>query len=81
MTDQQPSDQQPSAGRPVLRVVRGEPDDAELAALAAVFAASSAGEPAEAAAPERSGWADRAALLRRPLSPGAGAWRWSAFRG
>ncbi|APU17379.1 MULTISPECIES: acyl-CoA carboxylase subunit epsilon [Actinoalloteichus] len=74
MTDQQ---EQPRE-RPMLRVVRGEPDDVELAALTAVLAAvdTPVREPPK---PTRSGWADRAALLRRPLSPGEGAWRRSAF--
>jgi hypothetical protein len=61
--------------RPLLRVVRGEPDDTELAALTAVVAAlASRAAPAEEA-PNRSRWADRAALLRKPHRPGPGAWR------
>ncbi|MCP2254958.1 Acyl-CoA carboxylase epsilon subunit [Prauserella aidingensis] len=69
------------AGRPLLRVVRGEPDDAELAALTAVVAGLAAhGDDAEAEQPARSRWADRAAAIRRPLTPGPGAWRASAFR-
>ncbi|HEY0639059.1 MAG TPA: acyl-CoA carboxylase subunit epsilon, partial [Pseudonocardiaceae bacterium] len=44
--------------RPVLRVVRGEPDDAELAALTLVVTALAAA-PAAADRPEpRSAWAD-----------------------
>ncbi|HEX4723479.1 MAG TPA: acyl-CoA carboxylase subunit epsilon [Pseudonocardiaceae bacterium] len=60
---------------PLLRVVRGEPDDAELAALTAVVLslASAATPTPEPAA--RSRWADRAALVRRPLPFGPGAWR------
>jgi hypothetical protein len=66
-------------GRPLLRVVRGNPDDAELAALTAVLAAaSSAGGPAEEST-QPSAWANRAALLRRPLHPGPGAWRASGL--
>ncbi|GAB3585470.1 acyl-CoA carboxylase subunit epsilon [Amycolatopsis endophytica] len=66
--------------RPLLRVVRGNPDDAELAALTAVVAAASSGEP-EPEKPERTSlWADRASLVRRPLpQPGSGAWRASAL--
>ncbi|WP_253829907.1 acyl-CoA carboxylase subunit epsilon [Prauserella aidingensis] len=65
----------------MLRVVRGEPDDAELAALTAVVAGLAAhGDDAEAEQPARSRWADRAAAIRRPLTPGPGAWRASAFR-
>ncbi|MBP2474649.1 hypothetical protein JOF53_003521 [Crossiella equi] len=61
--------------RPFLRVVRGTPEDEELAALTAVLAGL-----ANTAAPEpvpapRSGWGNREAALRRPLHPGPGAWR------
>ncbi|MFD2422110.1 acyl-CoA carboxylase subunit epsilon [Amycolatopsis pigmentata] len=67
--------------RPSLRVVRGNPDDAELAALTVVLAAVAA-ESARRA-PERprrrSWWADRAAMVRRPLHPGEGAWRASSL--
>ncbi|OLT39763.1 acetyl-CoA carboxylase biotin carboxyl carrier protein subunit [Saccharomonospora sp. CUA-673] len=65
---------------PLLRVVRGEPDDVELAALTAVVAGLAAGDSGEEPAPRRSRWADRAALVRRPLTPGPGAWRAQAFR-
>ena len=65
--------------RPLLRVVRGTPDDAELVALTAVvLGLASAGAP-EQAAPQRSAWADRAVALRRTLPHGPGAWRASGF--
>ncbi|TCP56175.1 acyl-CoA carboxylase epsilon subunit-like protein [Tamaricihabitans halophyticus] len=66
--------QEPEA-RPMLRVVRGNPDDAELAALTAVVAGL--GSDTEEAPPprSRSRWADRAALVRGQLRPGPGAWR------
>ncbi|MFI5606276.1 acyl-CoA carboxylase subunit epsilon [Amycolatopsis sp. NPDC051903] len=66
--------------RPLLRVLRGNPDDAELAALTAVVAAAAA-SAATAPAPARrtSWWNDRAAAVRAPLHPGAGAWRASAL--
>jgi hypothetical protein len=63
--------------RPLLRVVRGTPDDAELVALTAVVLSLSAGE--EAPPPPPSLWRDRAALLRAPLAAGPGAWRSSAL--
>ncbi|QTR06296.1 acyl-CoA carboxylase subunit epsilon, partial [Saccharothrix algeriensis] len=45
---------------PFLEVVRGAPDDVELAALTAVVAAlAAAGAPA-GQRPRRSAWADRA---------------------
>ncbi|HET6502346.1 MAG TPA: acyl-CoA carboxylase subunit epsilon [Amycolatopsis sp.] len=72
--------------RPLLRVVRGNPDDAELAAVTAVVAAAASAphrpEGTESSVPRtarRSWWSDRAALLRRPLHPGEGAWRASAL--
>jgi hypothetical protein len=66
--------------RPLLRVVRGNPSPEELAALIAVVSArgSATAEP-EPAVPSR--WASRAAGLRRPLSPGRGAWRASGLPG
>jgi hypothetical protein len=66
--------------RPVLKVVRGEPTDAELAALIAVIAARAAAASASdsVGVPPRSVWSDPAHALRRPLSPGADAWRRSA---
>ncbi|MGH8867853.1 MAG: acyl-CoA carboxylase subunit epsilon [Actinomycetes bacterium] len=64
--------------RPVLRVVRGDPSPEEIAALVAVLASrTAAGEPRPSAPVSR--WADRAALLRRPLSHGPGSWRASAW--
>ncbi|ASR34254.1 acetyl-CoA carboxylase biotin carboxyl carrier protein subunit [Prauserella marina] len=70
-----------SERKPFLRVVRGKPDDTELAALAAVVAGMAAsGAAEEPAAPRpRSRWADRATLVRSPLRPGQGAWRASAL--
>lgn len=65
-------------GRPVLRLVRGEATAEELAALVAVLAARSAGEP-DAAPEAPSLWRDRGARLRAPLLPGAGSWRASGL--
>ncbi len=72
------NDERPE-GRPFLRVVRGDPTPEELAALVAVLTARSAGAEAAAPAPPRSAWSDRSRQLRRPLSPGPGAWRRSAL--
>jgi len=71
----------PEQRRALFRIVRGEPDDAELAALTVVLAATaSAGSAAEPGARRaRSVWVDRAAQLRRPLRPGPGAWRASTL--
>jgi hypothetical protein len=67
-----------SGGRAHVRVVRGAPDDVELAALVAGLVAAASDEPtAETAA--RSGWTDRARVLRGTVVPATGpdAWRWS----
>jgi hypothetical protein len=65
--------------RPYLRIVRGNPDDEELAALAAVVAAAASAPAGPPKRNHRSHWADHARLLRQPLHPGPGAWRASAF--
>jgi hypothetical protein len=65
--------------RPLLRIVRGEPDAAELAALAVVLAAAGGGgeEEARDSGPP-STWARRTDLVRGPVHPGPGGWRASA---
>ncbi|GLZ54876.1 acyl-CoA carboxylase subunit epsilon [Actinomycetospora sp. NBRC 106378] len=65
--------------RPVLRVVRGEPSPEEVAALAAVLAAASSGGGEAPESGPRSVWSERESLVRRPLTPGPGAWRMSAL--
>ncbi len=65
------SEQPAVASAPFLTVLRGEPTDAELAALVAVLA--SAGEPATAAGPP-SLWGDPALQLRSAAMPSSGAW-------
>ncbi|QFZ23255.1 acyl-CoA carboxylase subunit epsilon [Saccharothrix syringae] len=66
---------------PHLRVVRGNPDDEELAAVTAVVAALSAARAEGREQPRRSAWADRSRLVRRPLDRGPGAWRASGLPG
>jgi hypothetical protein len=68
----------PSAHDPLVRVVRGAPDDVEVAALAVVLAALAASPPSDPTRPP-SRWDDRAAHLRRPLRVGPDAWRTSAW--
>lgn len=70
----------PEQRRALFRVVRGVPDDAELAALTAVLA-TAASEPAPEKPAGRSRWADPAARRRQPLRPGPGAWRSSGLPG
>ena len=64
--------------RPVLRVVRGTPDEVELAALTAVVASLQVAEPEEEP-PVPSRWADKSSLVRGTLPRGAGAWRASGL--
>jgi len=70
--------------RPVLSVLRGEPTEAELAAVIAVLAVASRAAAARASPPtpagaSRSAWSAPSRRLRESLSPGPGAWRRSAF--
>ena len=60
---------------PLLRVVRGEPDAAELAALVAVVSAVGSGDSAAPQA-RRSAWSDPARTLRSTVP--VGGWRASA---
>ncbi|MGQ0625080.1 MAG: acyl-CoA carboxylase subunit epsilon [Sporichthyaceae bacterium] len=69
----------PEPGRPMLRVVRGTPDDYELAALLAVVSACSGAGGTEPEA-QPNAWSDRSRLVRGPLPHGPGAWRASAWR-
>jgi hypothetical protein len=62
-----------------VHVVRGAPDDVELAALVAGLAAVAVPDDDTDAAPHAA-WSDRSRGLRGPgtsPSPGADAWRWS----
>ena len=62
---------------PLLRVVRGEPTDEELAALVVVVAMrSGAAAPAPVA---RSLWRSRSRNIRPAVSPSPGAWRASGL--
>jgi hypothetical protein len=66
--------------RPTLKVIRGDATPEEIAALLAVVAARSAGDDGPVRRPKpTSAWTDRAALARRPVRPGPGAWRASAW--
>jgi hypothetical protein len=60
------------APEPFLTVLRGEPSDAELAALVTVLA--SAGGAAPAPVGPRSLWGDPAIQLRSTAMPSSGAW-------
>jgi hypothetical protein len=66
--------------QPLLRVVRGTPDEVELAALTAVVAVA-ATATADEETPKPSAWSARTALVRRQLDHGPGAWRASGLPG
>jgi len=67
------------ASRPPLQLVRGDASPEEVAALLAVLSAASAGDDAKPAPRHTSQWASRERGVRRPLQPGPGAWRASAW--
>ncbi|MBO9554665.1 acyl-CoA carboxylase epsilon subunit [Cellulomonas sp.] len=64
-----------------VQVVRGTPDDVELAALVAGLLAAGSDEHhhPDADAPVTSAWNDRRRTVRGggPARPGPDAWRWS----
>jgi hypothetical protein len=63
----------PEERRALFRVVRGEPTDAELAALTVVLAAAAAGG-AEPPARTVDAWSDPASRMRTALTAGPGVW-------
>ena len=64
--------------RPALRIVRGEPDAEELAALTALLTARSGGEDERAVA-LRGGWRDPVRTFARMPLTGPNAWRSSGW--
>jgi hypothetical protein len=65
-----------------IRVLHGQPNPEELAAvLAVVSARAAAGSAAAPEHPSAGVWRDRAALVRRMPHPGPNAWRTSAWAG
>lgn len=70
------SDVQPVIPAPAVQIVRGQPDDIELAALVAGLAATATVEYSAEVGPDA--WADRSRMLRGAARPiGTDAWRWS----
>ncbi len=67
--------------QPLLRLVKGTPDDHELAALTAVIAGLASAAPAEDKPVRRPEWANHARRVRAPLQHGPGAWRASGLPG
>ena len=71
---------------PYLRVIRGDANAEEIAALVAALTALTAVAAARSAAsasarpePAADNWNSRARLLRTPVHPAAGGWRRSAL--
>ena len=74
------TDHDESTGTAHVHVVRGAPDDVELAALVAGLAAVQVAEDDAATEAPPSAWTDRARGMRGPAPfarPGPDAWRWS----
>jgi hypothetical protein len=73
-------DDEATSGRPMLRMVRGDPDCAELAAVTALVTAGSAAPtrvattPAARAPSLRGRWNDPSYGHRRWLQPAPGGW-------
>ena len=67
--------------RPLLSVVRGEPDAAELAAVIVVLTGRASRPGPSRPGPQwpRRGWSAPAAMMRPQPTPGPGAWRASAL--
>jgi hypothetical protein len=65
------------ATQPLLRVVKGDPTDEELAALVAVLA--SLGVPEATPARRTPEWNHHRRMQRVVLRPGPGAWRASSL--
>lgn len=82
MTGAEQSDSTGAAAPPLLRVVRGTPTEAELAAVVAVLLSTGSGAETGGEAPgdrpPRGGWTDRSLALRALPTHGPGAWRGSA---
>jgi hypothetical protein len=72
------SGERPTEGAP-LRLVRGDATPEEVAALMAVLSAASGRAEAAPAPRHTSQWASRERAVRRPVRPGPGAWRASAW--
>ncbi len=67
------SSQAQSSGGPAIEVV-GDATPEQVAALVAVLSAAAGASSSEAPARHTSAWSAPAALVRRPMAPGPGAW-------
>ena len=78
MSDSENGEARAEPARPALRIVRGAASPEDVAVLTALLAAAGGDDEPTGPTP-RGGWRDPARMLRRPLYPGPGAWRSSAF--
>lgn len=70
-----------SAGLPGIKIIKGQPDEAELAALvASIVSARAAKLTAGDDGSGSSVWADPTRRWGTPTTPSRSAWRWSAHR-
>jgi Acyl-CoA carboxylase epsilon subunit len=72
-------EQQGQERRPALRVVRGQPTAAELAALVVVLERLASMATPASRPPQASEWTARSRMLRQPVAAGPGAWRASGL--
>jgi len=77
----EPGDTAAEQPRPLLRVVRGDPSDEELAALVSVIAARSVAAAGVRPEQPRSAWGHPASMVRPGHRPGPDGWRRSALPG
>ncbi|MBA3293390.1 MAG: acyl-CoA carboxylase subunit epsilon [Geodermatophilaceae bacterium] len=69
---------EPESSPPFLRIVRGEPNVEEVAALVAVLSVASQSRRA-AVTPPAFGWSARSRFVRAPLRAGHDGWRASSL--
>jgi hypothetical protein len=75
-----PEDPSGAGATPLLSVVRGEPDPAELAAVVVVLTGLARQAESGGSTQRRPRlWSSPAASMRPQLAPGPGAWRASAL--
>ena len=69
-----------STAEPAFQITSGTPTPEELAAVTVLLLAIARSQASGARPVQQAGgWADPALRLRRPLPPGPGAWRASAW--
>lgn len=62
-------------GSPFMRVVRGNPDAEEIAAVVTVLLSANSAAPPTGTDQAGSGWAAYWRRVKAPLAPGPGSWQ------